>query len=253
MPIALSFALLTAGYGYSPLEAFAAGATLSSTSLGTTLAALNSVSRLTSSPGAGSEAKKHSDAGMISCCFHPMYRLLNFPFPQVTEMTIDSQPAVRVSREMNSLRRAPSSPVSVCSTRSSPSMSLQQTRIGTVLTSAAIIDDVVGLVIAALIPALADLQSSSSSHSGLAWTLIRPLLSSLLIVFLTPPVARYILRPAFWHSGVGERWCAPRMEGRVWGWRHSGAEWGTEAHADFVKVSLMVCVLSAFVAIAYCE
>lgn len=64
MPIALSFALLTAGYGYSSLEAFAAGAALSSTSLGTTLAALNSVSRQVSSPGAGLDAKKHSHEGM---------------------------------------------------------------------------------------------------------------------------------------------------------------------------------------------
>lgn len=43
-PIALSLALLNAGYGYSSLEAFAAGAALCSTSLGTTLAALSSVS-----------------------------------------------------------------------------------------------------------------------------------------------------------------------------------------------------------------
>ena len=43
LPVAFSFALLTAGYGYAPLEAFAAGAALSSTSLGTTLMALNSV------------------------------------------------------------------------------------------------------------------------------------------------------------------------------------------------------------------
>lgn len=43
LPVALSFALLAAGYGYVPLEAFAAGAALSSTSLGTTLMALNTV------------------------------------------------------------------------------------------------------------------------------------------------------------------------------------------------------------------
>lgn len=45
LPVALSFALLVPGYGYTPLEAFAAGAALCSTSLGTTLMALNSVSR----------------------------------------------------------------------------------------------------------------------------------------------------------------------------------------------------------------
>lgn len=43
-PIALSFALLQAGFGYRPLEAFAAGSALASTSLGTTLMCLNSIS-----------------------------------------------------------------------------------------------------------------------------------------------------------------------------------------------------------------
>ena len=71
MPIALSFALLTKGYGYSPLVAFAAGAALSSTSLGTTLAALSSVSRQTDSFHAIAEEQKHSE-GMLS-----MYTLVS--------------------------------------------------------------------------------------------------------------------------------------------------------------------------------
>ena len=172
---------------------------------------------------------------------------------EVIELTIDAQSATNISQGTARPIRAPSSPGSIYSITSSPSIPLQQTRIGTVLTSAAIIDDVVGLVIAALIPALADLQSSSSSHSSLAWTLIRPLLSSLLIALLTPLVARFVLRPVFRFRGLGERWCAPRRVDKPWGWRLSGAEWGTGAHADFVKASAMVCVLSAFVTISYCE
>ena len=70
MPIAFSFALLTAGYGYSPLEAFAAGAALSSTSLGTTLAALNSVSRQKSSLNTSPQTPKHDHEGIhfYLCC-----------------------------------------------------------------------------------------------------------------------------------------------------------------------------------------
>ncbi|PCH41664.1 hypothetical protein WOLCODRAFT_137530, partial [Wolfiporia cocos MD-104 SS10] len=138
---------------------------------------------------------------------------------------------------------------------------LQQTRIGTVLISAAIIDDIVGLVIAALIPALAILNDSSSSPgsiSRLPWTLVRPLLSSLLIALVSPLVARFVLRPLFWYRAVGERWCAPRRANKRWGWSQEGsrnddsaAEWGSEAHADAVKVAIMVCVVSAFAAIAY--
>ncbi|KAH9928943.1 uncharacterized protein B0H18DRAFT_931627 [Fomitopsis serialis] len=219
-PIALSFALLTAGYGYSSLEAFAAGAALSSTSLGTTLAALNSVSRHTSST-----------------------------VTKVRELPCDPAPSTAETPTGGASR---TSQASFCAPISGPP-SLQQTRIGTVLTSAAIIDDIVGLVIAALIPALASLESSSPSDSNLAWTLIRPLLSSLLIALVVPILARFILRPAFWFRGVGERWCAPRRQGKDWGWKRllSRSEWGTESHADFVKVSVMVCVLGAFLTIAY--
>lgn len=52
-PIALSFALLQGCFGYQPLETFAAGAALASTSLGTTLMALNSVSHEQSDTTAG--------------------------------------------------------------------------------------------------------------------------------------------------------------------------------------------------------
>lgn len=45
LPIALSFALLDAGFHYPPLQAFAAGAALSSTSLGTTFFVLQAASK----------------------------------------------------------------------------------------------------------------------------------------------------------------------------------------------------------------
>lgn len=148
--------------------------------------------------------------------------------------------------------RRPSSYVSEVA----PSGRVQQTRIGTVLISAAIIDDVIGLVIAALIPALAALDNSDAgSTSDLAWMIIRPLLSSALVALLTPLVARFVLRPLFWYRGIGERWCAPNRPGKVWGWPRAtrGANWGTEAQADAVKLGVIVLVLSAFAAITYCE
>jgi len=230
LPIALSFALLTAGYGYSSLEAFAAGAALSSTSLGTTLAALNSISRHASSTVTSLGIEKRRE---------------------VRDVSSDPMPSA-IAAETPTGSTSRTSQASLCAAISGPP-SLQQTRIGTVLTSAAIIDDIVGLVIAALIPALASLESSSPPDSNLAWTLIRPLLSSLLIALIVPIVARFILRPAFWFRGVGERWCAPRREGKDWGWKRllPRSEWGTESHADFVKVSIMVCVLGAFLTIAY--
>ncbi|KAI0676651.1 hypothetical protein C8Q78DRAFT_36827 [Trametes maxima] len=220
LPIAFSFALLNAAFGYRPLEAFAAGAALSSTSLGTTLAALNSITRPTSSP--------------------------------VKEGTVSSEHAADEATLPTGAHTPSFQPES---TESNPS-SLQQSRIGTVLISAAIIDDVIGLVIAAVIPALATLDSDSSQlgSGNLAWTIIRPLLSSVLIAATAPLVARFVLRPLFWFKGVGELWCAPARVDKPWGiyiFARVGSGWGTEAHADAVKLFLMLGTVSAIAAISY--
>ncbi|KAJ7121046.1 Cation/H+ exchanger, partial [Mycena epipterygia] len=97
LPVAFSMLLLHFGYGYSPLQSFAAGAALSSTSLGTTLTVLK-----------------------------PEYR---------------------------------------------------RTRTGTVLMAAALLDDIGGLVIAAII--LSQLSSCGTSSTSIPWYIIvRPILVS---------------------------------------------------------------------------
>ncbi|KAI9069552.1 hypothetical protein FKP32DRAFT_1753760 [Trametes sanguinea] len=225
LPIAFSIALLHAGFGYGVHEAFAAGAALSSTSLGTTLAALNSVSGAT--PTAERREDHSTDANGAD--------------------TSDS----------NSSSRSPS-PARTASVKSPPPVPpcFQQTRIGTVLISAAIIDDVIGLVIAAIIPALAAVQSESPqmSRGELAWTIARPLLSSALIAAVAPIVSRFALRPLFWYKGVGERWCAPARPDKPWGmWSLADPAhgWGTERHADAIKVFSMVVFVSAMATITY--
>lgn len=138
---------------------------------------------------------------------------------------------------------------------------LQQTRIGTILISAAVIDDVIGLVLAAMIPELSALNNGDS-HSNLIWTIMHPLVFSFLITVVTPLVARYLLRPIFWFRGFGEQWCAPVCPGKRWGARiffgissenPRSSGWGTEAHADAAKLFLMVGFVSAFSAIAHCK
>lgn len=231
VPIAFSFALLNAAFGYKPLEAFAAGAALSSTSLGTTLAALNSATKDSNSvSNSGSHSPTTPTTSAIDCSL-PTTRSPSPIQHAVTSTSLATEPAAT---------------------------SFQQSRIGTVLISAAIIDDVVGLVIAAVIPALALVQfpTSQSGNSGLAWTIIRPLLSSVLIAAIAPLVARFILRPLFWYHGVGELWCAPARMEKPWGTRpfaNIGSGWGSEKHADAVKLFLMVVTVSAMAAISYCR
>ncbi|KAJ3555494.1 hypothetical protein NM688_g2543 [Phlebia brevispora] len=239
LPVAFSFALLGGGYGYTQLEAFAAGAALSSTSLGTTLMALNSVSqplsRLTSSTNGEHRYRRIVDAYML------------------TE-------AALVGEEQKT--EASQTPVKQIEDRPP----LQHTRIGTVLISAAVIDDVIGLVLSSIIPALSavrDKDTSARKSVSITWTIIRPLLSSFLMAAITPIVARYVLKPLFWRRGFGERWCAPKRVGKPWGWNSrwlfragprvsSGNDnWGTEKDADAVKLAIMILVVCAFSSIAY--
>ncbi|KAI1788916.1 hypothetical protein LXA43DRAFT_1023199 [Ganoderma leucocontextum] len=219
-PIALSFALLDAAFNYKPLEAFAAGAALSSTSLGTTLAALNSVTK---------------NMAFYVCVSTP--NLLDGTHTTTARSTPeDTDP---IARTLPQEKQTP----------------LQHSRIGTILISAAIIDDVVGLVIASLIPALASVDSDppGDNHGNLAWTIVRPLLSSFLIAAIASIVSRFVLRPVFRYRGVGERWCAPAREGKPWGafaLSKEGSGWGASAHSDAVKLCIMVITLSGMVAIA---
>ncbi|KAI0643588.1 hypothetical protein C8Q79DRAFT_1002230 [Trametes meyenii] len=226
-PIALSFASLYAGFGYKPLEAFAAGAALSSDSLGTTLAALNSASK------ASSTSSTRVASGPL-----PLTRTLTPTTRVDTSATLTLPRTASVAEEPESARPAASN-------------SLKQSRIGTVLISAAIIDDVVGLVVASVMPALALVQSETEGAGGgsIAWPVVRPLLASVLMACIAPLVARFILRPLFWHKRVGERWCAPAREEKSWGFHREG--WGTDMHADAAKLFVMVGALSAMSTISH--
>ncbi|KAK3484953.1 Cation/H+ exchanger [Neurospora hispaniola] len=149
-PIALTFALFYAGFGYGPLEAFIVGTALCSTSLGTTFVVINSAS------------SKHDFA---------------------------------------------------------------QTRVGTVLISAAILDDVCGLVLVSVISQLRDIE-----NANLGWVIGQPILASGLMAILTPLAAKFVLGPLFRLPAIETRFF--RKFGHV------------------ANMVLMVLVLCAFLAIA---
>ncbi|KAK4677815.1 hypothetical protein QC764_302170 [Podospora pseudoanserina] len=119
-PIALSFALLYAGFGHAPLEAFIVGTALCSTSLGTIFVVINSASNATD---------------------------------------------------------------------------YSQTRIGTVLISAAVLDDVCGLVLVSVIHQLRGIAEDGDVNLG--WIIGRPVLASGLLAILTPLVAKFVAGPLF--------------------------------------------------------
>lgn len=77
----------------------------------------------------------------------------------------------------------------------SKSVDLSQTRVGAVLVSAAVIDDVTGLVMSSVIHDLGSLSSGGSVNLG--WLIGRPIVASAAMAILTPLLTKYIFAPVF--------------------------------------------------------
>lgn len=108
----------------------------------------------------------------------------------------------------------------------SKSIDLSQTRVGTVLVSAAVIDDVSGLVMSSVIHDLGSIQSGGNVNLG--WLIGRPILASILMAAITPVLTKYALAPLFRRF----------IENRFARYDHLS------------NVGLMVLVLCAFISIA---
>lgn len=104
---------------------------------------------------------------------------------------------------------------------------LAGTRIGAILQAAALIDDVVALVLLSVITALG---AGDGGSEGLGWTIGRPILASVVMALLGPAVA---FGPARWL------------------WRRGGVGKVVEKGGVRAELAVAVAVLSAFLAIAF--
>ncbi|KAF7121790.1 hypothetical protein CNMCM5793_009343 [Aspergillus hiratsukae] len=75
------------------------------------------------------------------------------------------------------------------------SVDLAQTRVGAVLVSAAVIDDVVGLVLLSIIANLGKL--SGGGNANLGWIIGRPIVASVAMAILTPILTKYVFAKLF--------------------------------------------------------
>ncbi len=158
LPIGFTFALFASpAYSLPKSSAFAAGSALASTSLGTTFAVLDSVSK-------------------------------------------------------------------------SQGIDLGATRCGSILSGAALFDDVISLALLAVLTSLG--EGGNTGGSGLAWLVVRPLLSSAVMAAVAPLVALYLARP-LWHRLIERR--VARLE---------------PASRDVALLCTGTLVLGAFLAIA---
>ncbi|KAJ6118273.1 hypothetical protein N7471_013740 [Penicillium samsonianum] len=109
----------------------------------------------------------------------------------------------------------------------SSSVNLAETRVGSVLVSAAVIDDVVGLVMLSVIGDLGKL-SGEDNNVNLGWLIGRPIVASIGMAVVTPIVTKWIFAP-FFRKFIEHRF----------------------ARFDHISnIILMTLVLSAFIAIA---
>ncbi|KAI4956049.1 hypothetical protein J4E91_000259 [Alternaria rosae] len=77
----------------------------------------------------------------------------------------------------------------------SKDVDLSQTKVGAVLVSAAVIDDVTGLVMSSVIHDLGDVASGGNVNLG--WLIGRPILASAAMAILTPVLTKWVFAPLF--------------------------------------------------------
>ncbi|CAI7599817.1 unnamed protein product [Penicillium glandicola] len=109
----------------------------------------------------------------------------------------------------------------------SGSVNLAETRVGSVLVSAAVIDDVVGLVMLSVIGDLGKL-SEEGHDINLGWLIGRPIVASISMAVITPIVTKWIFAPFF----------------------RRFIEYHFARFDHISNIILMTLVLSAFIAIA---
>ncbi|KAF2180913.1 hypothetical protein K469DRAFT_671896 [Zopfia rhizophila CBS 207.26] len=110
--------------------------------------------------------------------------------------------------------------------KASKDVNFSNTKVGSVLVSAAVFDDVSGLVMASVIDRLGDI--SGDSNVNLGWMIGRPNLASGLLAILTPVVTKWAIAPLF----------------------RSYVEPHFPRHKHVANVLFMVSILCAFLSIA---
>ncbi|KAM0150041.1 hypothetical protein ACHAPG_009043 [Botrytis cinerea] len=129
--------------------------------------------------------------------------------------------------------------VSLCSTSLGStfiilsSANLQKTPIGTLIAGAAMLDDILVLVMIKIITALGRGQSDS-------WTIARPAISSLSLILATFLLALFLIKPLL--RGFHSIFTYPRIDRETFG-EDVDTEKGVSRHTGFILSTLMLIVL----------
>lgn len=129
--------------------------------------------------------------------------------------------------------------VSLCSTSLGStfiilaSANLQKTPTGTLIAGAAMLDDVIVLVMVKIVTALGQGQSDS-------WSIARPAVSSLVLVLATFLLAPFFIKPIY--EGLSSRFANQTVDQEAFGESYD-TEKGTSRHTGFILSTLMLILL----------
>jgi Kef-type K+ transport system membrane component KefB len=168
MPIALSMILLPFAYSFTYLESFVVGVSLSSTSLGTTLAVIG-----TASPKKDEKEKKD-------------------PIGDTDGIRLQSIREVRLPSSSTDTPAANRAELPI--TQNGQKLSgIMNTRIGTILIGAALLDDIIALVLSSVVRSLGSIANGKEQLKP--WPIVRPFLSSFLLISGTVVLVRFVIKP----------------------------------------------------------
>lgn len=136
---------------------------------------------------------------------------------------------------------------------------IADTRVGTILVGAALLDDIIGLVITSVVSTLG---SSTQSGGGLSsvppWTIARPVVSSFLLLVISWLLSRYILAPLsrsvvipalIRYTAAARTPAEPSSSGRVAGGLRRAM---AGLHADLGLQQMIATTLLVSTVLAYC-
>ncbi|CEH14361.1 hypothetical protein CBOM_02214 [Ceraceosorus bombacis] len=247
LPIGLSFALLTLpAYGYSTLQAFSTGAALSATSLGTVFAVLEALSQSLKSEEATPDKRGHLEqtapkdealirqtgavtSGNEGAAIHP-------GGPSAASPAAINTAQGDAAHKSSALRCEPK-----------PTSQLGTSRIVSILVSAALLDDVIGLVLASVVTSLGHAESAEAAPSTSRWPLARPVVASFALILVTVTVCRLAAYVVLLLARRSEQ---SRPEVQAIRTRRILLNF-VKTHASSISSLLLIACICAFVALAH--
>ncbi|PWN39134.1 hypothetical protein IE81DRAFT_350430 [Ceraceosorus guamensis] len=246
LPIGLSFALLTSpAYGYSTLQAFSTGAALSATSLGTVFAVLEALSQSLKSEESTPDQCGHLE--QTAPKDHALIQEIGALASGNEDTAIHGGPSAASPAAINTAQGDAAHKSSAPRCEPKQTSQLGNSRIVSILVSAALLDDVIGLVLASVVTSLGHAESAEAAPSTSRWPLARPVVASFALILVTVIVCRLVACVALLLARRSKRSRSEVQATRT----HRILLNFVKTHASSISSLLLIACICSFVAIAH--